>query len=173
MTDGKSVVLMSQERIVRTLRRIAFQIFEQCKGSADILLLGIDRRGYFLAKQLGDLLESTVNDEVPVQRLRINEDGEKLSDLDVEDKYVILVDDVIFTGKTIYTALQRLYPFGTPRKLMLAVLVDRGHRAYPIEAQFTGLISPTKLDEHVQVEFAGDQVRSVKLITEKKQLQPE
>lgn len=161
---------MSRERIGRTLRRIAIQIFEQCKGSADIMLLGIDKRGYFLAKQLADLLESTVKSKIPVLRLHINEEGENLSDLNVDDKYLILVDDVIFTGKTIYTALQRLHPFGIPRKLMLAVLIDRGHRAYPIEAQFTGLVSPTKLDEHVRVEFTGEQVNYVKLITGKKRL---
>jgi len=137
---------------------MAYQIFEECRGSSNLIILGIERRGVKLAQLIKKELEKITQSTIPLETVPVRGvKGERQHlPIDIAGKYVILVDDVIFSGKTIYKAIQGIADKGEPRKMMVAVLVDRGHREYPIEAQFVGLESPTKLDEHVSVSFSKD-----------------
>lgn len=149
---------MGSERIKRAIIRMAHQIVEVCQGSHDIMLIGINKRGYITARALADELHSILRSDVTV--INVLADQSELANMDeinLHNKYVIVVDDVIFSGKTVHQTIQKISQFGEPKRLMLAVLVDRGHRRYPIEAQFVGLKSPTKLNEHVSVIFSRDQ----------------
>lgn len=156
MLAKTSVQLMSTERIKRSIIRISYQIFEECRGSSDLMIIGIENRGTKLAFLIKNELEKITQSSIPLEKINVKRENGKNSNFsaDVTNKYVILVDDVIFSGKTIYKAIQKIAHNGEPRKLMVAVLVDRGHREYPIEAQLVGLKSPTKLDEHVSVTFS-------------------
>lgn len=139
----------------RTLNRIAYQVFEHTGYESDIVLIGIDERGYSLARRLSEYLSGIIKNPISSFKLGINDkqdDSDKFSTLD--GKNVVLVDDVIFTGRTIYQALHKLFDRGEPSRLMLAVLIDRGHRTYPVEAQYVGLRIPSKLNEHVAVKLA-------------------
>lgn len=168
MPVKSSVQLMSGERIQRSIIRIAYQIFEECRGSSDLLIIGIERRGVKLANLIRDELDKITQSHIPLENVSIDGDQNSGNTFtsNVTGKYVILVDDVIFSGKTIYKAIQKIAPNGEPRKMMVAVLIDRGHREYPIEAQFVGLESPTKLDEHVSVAFS-DTGKPLEVVLEK------
>ncbi len=155
-TSSKNTIeLMSPERMQRTLQRIAYQVFELTGNDPNIVLLGIDKRGFGLATRLGEYLSKIINSPVEIYKLGINDrtdDSQKISTL--ESRNVVLVDDVIFTGRTVYQALHKLFNRGEPSRLMLAVLIDRGHRTYPVEAQYVGLRIPSKLNEHVTVKLS-------------------
>jgi len=155
-TSSKNTVeLMSAKRMERTLKRIAYQVFEHTGYDSEIILLGIDERGFGLARRLSEYLAEIIKSPVKSYKLGINDkqdDSENISTLD--GKNVVLVDDVIFTGRTIYQAFHKLFDNGEPSRLMLAVLIDRGHRTYPVEAQYVGLRIPSKLNEHVTVKLA-------------------
>lgn len=151
----QTVILMGPERIKRAVIRMAYQIYEVCHGSRDIVLIGINKRGYITACKLAEELKNIIKSDVPV--INILADQSELidnSEINLQDKYVIVVDDVIFSGRTFHQTIQKISRFGEPKRLMSAVLVDRGHRRYPIEVQFVGLESPTKLNEHVSVNFS-------------------
>ena len=146
---------MGPKRIKRAIIRMAHQIVEVCQGSHDIILIGINNRGYITAAALADELQSILHSEIAVINILADQPGlDNIEEINLQDKYVIVVDDVIFSGRTVHQTIQKISRFGEPKRLMLAVLVDRGHRRYPIEAQFVGLQSPTKLNEHVSVIFS-------------------
>jgi len=168
MPANTAVQLMSKERITRSVIRMAYQIYETTHGSKNLQLIGIDDRGTQLAVLIKEQLEKILGLEVPLQKISVKKDlaSSIEKSLDLRDKYVILIDDVIFSGRTIYKAIQELANNGEPKQLMITVLVDRGHRKYPLEAQFVGLESPTKLDEHVTVTFS-DSGKPVEVILEK------
>ena len=123
----------------RALTRISYEIIEQNKGLNDLVLVGIKTRGIYLAHRIAKRLEQLEGLQVPVN---------------ITGKHVILVDDVIFTGRTIRAALDALMDEGRPRKISLAVLVDRGHRELPIRPDFVGKNIPTSLDEQIQVQVS-------------------
>ena len=150
----------------RALSRLASEIVEANHGAADLYLVGIRRRGVPLAERLADLIEkaegarplygilditlyrddlSTVGANPIVNRTELDED--------IGDKVIVLVDDVLYTGRTIRAAMDQLMDFGRPRKVQLAVLIDRGreHRELPIQADFIGKVVPTKQTEIIKV----------------------
>jgi len=150
----------------RALSRLASEIVEANQGADDLYLVGIRRRGVPLAERLADLIEkaeggrplygilditlyrddlSTVGANPIVNRTELDED--------IGDKIIILVDDVLYTGRTIRAAMDQLMDFGRPRKVQLAVLIDRGreHRELPIQADFIGKVVPTKQTEIIKV----------------------
>lgn len=146
---------MSAKRMERTIKRIAYQVFEHSASDPGIILLGIDKRGYSLARRLGNVLSDVVKSPVKSFKLGINDrSDDPLDGSALHGKNVVLVDDVIFTGRTVYHALHKLFDNGEPSCLMLAVLIDRGHRTYPVEAQYVGLRIPSKLNEHVTVKLS-------------------
>lgn len=148
----------------RALTRITYEIIENNKGVDNLVLVGIKTRGVFLARRIAQRLKELENFEVGVNELDISLYRDDISSHrpgaakhvaefknDVTDKNVVLVDDVLFTGRTIRAALDAIMDQGRPRKIRLAVLVDRGHRQLPIRADFVGKNIPTSWDEKVAV----------------------
>lgn len=164
--------LLDAEDIRRALTRIAHEIIERDKGAAGLVLVGIANRGDHLARRLADEIERIEGSRVPVGVLDITfyrddiglraeapEVQETRIDVDITGRTVVLVDDVLFTGRTIRAAMDALTDFGRPSRIRLAVLVDRGHRELPIRADFVGKNVPTRRDDDVRVrvrELDGD-----------------
>jgi len=157
-------LLMSEPEIDRALTRIAHQILERNRGTEGLVLVGIRTGGVPLAERLRRKIKEIEGVEIPVGILDISlyRDDWSLASpqpevrrteipFPIDDKIVVLVDDVIFTGRTIRAALDALIDFGRPKKVELAVLVDRGHRELPIEPTYTGLKVTTLPNEHVTV----------------------
>jgi pyrimidine operon attenuation protein/uracil phosphoribosyltransferase len=145
---------------------MAHEIAEHNVDGAPIALFGINDRGYAVAGALANLLNPIFNDEVRLFKLPLKEKNtdDVLEDIALPDNhYPVIVDDVIFSGKTMFKALKKISNHIHPPEIHTAVLVDRGHRKFPVKAEFYGMELPTKLDEHVSVEVENQQLRSVKL----------
>ena len=157
---------MDADRMSRALTRIAHEILERNRGLDDIALVGIRTRGVPLARRLGRLLKEINGDDVLVGALDITLYRDDLMrspvgpqpvvrrteiPFSIDDRRILLVDDVLYTGRTIRAALDALIDFGRPRAIQLVVLVDRGHRELPIKADYVGKNVPTSLKESVQV----------------------
>ncbi|MER6298452.1 bifunctional pyr operon transcriptional regulator/uracil phosphoribosyltransferase PyrR [Kitasatospora sp. NPDC001539] len=153
--------------IARVVTRIAHEIVERAKGAEDVVLLGIHTRGVHLARRLHGRLAQITGSDIPLGTLDITmyRDDLRLKPAralehteippgGIDGKLVILVDDVLFSGRTIRAALDALNDIGRPRAVQLAVLVDRGHRELPIRADYVGKNLPTSLREAVQVRLA-------------------
>jgi pyrimidine operon attenuation protein / uracil phosphoribosyltransferase len=158
--------LMSASEIERTLVRLAHEIVEKSNGSEDLALVGIKRRGIPLAERLGKLISGIEKRPVDTGTLDIQFYRDDLSTagvrpvvtpgaigFDIEGRDVVLCDDVLYTGRTIRAALDALFDHGRPRRVQLAVLIDRGHRELPIEATYVGKTIPTSSREIIEVKF--------------------
>jgi pyrimidine operon attenuation protein/uracil phosphoribosyltransferase len=156
--------LLDADEIKRAVTRIAHEILERNRGAADVVLVGIAARGDDLARRLAADIGRIEGAEVPVGVLDITfyrddigmraeapEVHETRVGFDITGKVVVLVDDVLFSGRTIRAAMDALMDFGRPAAIQLAVLVDRGHRELPIRADFVGKNVPTRTDEDVRV----------------------
>ncbi|MEX0833216.1 MAG: bifunctional pyr operon transcriptional regulator/uracil phosphoribosyltransferase PyrR [Actinomycetota bacterium] len=156
--------LMDESEIRRSVTRIAHEILERNKGASEVVLVGIAARGDDLARRLAAEIERIEGTKVPVGVLDITfyrddiglrhdapEVHETRIDFDVTRRTVILVDDVLYTGRTIRAAMDALVDFGRPIAIQLAVLVDRGHRELPIRADYVGKNVPTRKNEQVRV----------------------
>ncbi|ARP69266.1 bifunctional pyr operon transcriptional regulator/uracil phosphoribosyltransferase [Streptomyces pluripotens] len=163
--------------IARVLTRIAHEIVERAKGADDVVLLGIPTRGVYLAQRLAAKLAQITDRKVPVGSLDITMYRDDLrmhppralarTEIPgdgIEGKLVVLVDDVLFSGRTIRAALDALNDIGRPRAVQLAVLVDRGHRELPIRADYVGKNLPTSLRETVKVQLAEEDGRDTVLL---------
>jgi pyrimidine operon attenuation protein/uracil phosphoribosyltransferase len=156
-------IVMTAEDIRRTLARIAHEIIERNKGTSELILVGLRTRGVPLAKRLADGIEQYEKSKLLVGALDfslyrddINSNGTKnipRTDIpsDINDKPVVLVDDVLYTGRSIRAAMDALIDLGRPRSIQLAVLVDRGHREMPIRADYVGKNIPSARHEDIQV----------------------
>jgi pyrimidine operon attenuation protein / uracil phosphoribosyltransferase len=156
--------LLSADQIGRTLQRLAHQIVEQSGGAKDLAFIGIRRRGVPLAERLAGLVRDSTQVAVPVGTLDITLYRDDLStvgpqpvvhsteiDFPVDDRDLVVVDDVLYTGRTVRAAMNGLFDLGRPRRIGLCVLVDRGHRELPIEATFVGRTVETADSEIVEV----------------------
>jgi pyrimidine operon attenuation protein / uracil phosphoribosyltransferase len=161
----KSQILSASE-IERTLVRLAHEIVEKNNGVANLGLVGIMRRGVPLAQRLAKILGRIEKTEVPVGTLDITLYRDDLStvghrpevktstmEFDIQDKNIILVDDVLYTGRTARAALDALFAHGRPRRIQLCALIDRGHRELPIEAGFVGRTLHTTSDESIELKL--------------------
>jgi pyrimidine operon attenuation protein/uracil phosphoribosyltransferase len=171
--------IMDEASMNRALSRIAHEIIERNKGTKDVVLIGIQRRGVPLARRLSEKIKEFEGQEVPIGILDITLYRDDLSMLsehpvingtdipfDINKRIVVMVDDVLFTGRTARAAMDALIDLGRPTVIQFAVLIDRGHRELPIRADFVGKNLPTSRNEivHVQVEEI-DKVNRV-IITE-------
>jgi pyrimidine operon attenuation protein/uracil phosphoribosyltransferase len=168
MMNQKALVL-DEQAIQRALTRIAHQIIEKNKGIEECALVGIRTRGIFIAKRLAEKIKEIEGNPIPVGELDITlyrDDLTKKTDnqeplvkgsdipVDITDKKVILVDDVLYTGRTVRAGLDAIMDLGRPASIQLAVLVDRGHRELPIRADYVGKNIPTSSIEKIVVELA-------------------
>lgn len=157
-------ILLDEKAIKRTLKRISHEIIEKNKGVEDIVLIGIQRRGVPIAKRIAKLIEEFEEENVQVGCVDITLYRDDLTELgeqpvvnneeieiDVKDKKVILVDDVLYTGRTARAAMEAIIDRGRPANIQLAVLVDRGHRELPIRADYVGKNVPTSKKEIISV----------------------
>jgi pyrimidine operon attenuation protein/uracil phosphoribosyltransferase len=173
--------LMSASEVERTLVRLAHEIVEKSNGSKDLALVGIKRRGVPLAERLGKLISGIEKRAVDTGMLDIQFYRDDLTTagirpvvtpgaigFDVEGRDVVLCDDVLYTGRTVRAALDALFDHGRPRRVQLAVLIDRGHRELPIEATYIGKHVPTSRREIIEVKFQevdnDEQVLLVELV---------
>ena len=158
--------LMSASEIERTLVRLAHEIIEKNDGAADLGLVGIRRRGVFLAQRLGAMIQRIERTPVPVGSLDITLYRDDLSTLGpkpvvqkseigipITGKNIILVDDVLYTGRTTRAAMDALFSHGRPKRVQLCVLIDRGQRELPVEAQFVGRRVQTTSEEIIEVQL--------------------
>jgi pyrimidine operon attenuation protein/uracil phosphoribosyltransferase len=157
-------VLLTAKDIARALARVAHEITERNRGAEDIVLVGMWTRGVPLANRIAQAIESFEGIPIPVGALDIGLYRDDLSPselksavhstnipVDITDKHVILVDDVLYTGRSIRAAMDALIDLGRPKSIQLAVLIDRGHRELPIRADYVGKNIPSSRDEKIQV----------------------
>ncbi len=162
-------VVMEADRIGRTLMRIAHEVVERNRGIEELALVGVRTRGVPIAKRIAANLLEIVNHQVPTGSLDITLYRDDLMrhtvgpqpvlrrteiPFSIDDRRILLVDDVLYTGRTVRAALDALVDFGRPRAIQLVVLVDRGHRELPIKADYVGKNLPTSLRQSVQVRLA-------------------
>lgn len=159
-------ILMTAEDIRRTLARIAHEIAERNRASKDLVLVGIRTRGVPIAERLATLIEKFEGLKLPVVALDINRyrddifpsDTQPLArridtPVNIDGKSIVLVDDVLYTGRSIRAAMDALIDLGRPRQVQLAILIDRGHREMPIRADYTGKNIPSSRDEAIKVQL--------------------
>ena len=162
-------VVLDADRMARSLARIAHEILERNRGLDEIAFAGIRTRGVPLARRIAKVIQDISGHEVPTGALDITLYRDDLMrtpvgpqplvrkteiNFSIDDKRILLVDDVLYTGRTIRAALDALIDFGRPREIQLVVLVDRGHRELPIKADYVGKNLPTSAAQSVQVHLA-------------------
>lgn len=173
----EQTVLLDQQAIKRALTRIAHEILERNKGTDNLVLVGIKTRGVYLAGRLSERIEQIEGEKVSKGEIDITlyrDDLTKKTDneepmlkgtdipIDITNKTVILVDDVLYTGRTVRAAMDALMDLGRPSQIQLAVLIDRGHRELPIRPDYVGKNVPTSKEEIISVDLTEvDEVEQV------------
>jgi pyrimidine operon attenuation protein/uracil phosphoribosyltransferase len=165
----EKALILDRTGVERAVTRIAHEIVEKNKGARDLGLIGIQRGGVHLARRLAARIKTIEGVEVPVGILDITMYRDDLSTrksqpvpqatdiaFDIQDKVIVLVDDVLFTGRTIRAAMNSIMDYGRPQRIQLAILVDRGHRELPIRADFVGKNLPTSSKEKVEVTLSEE-----------------
>lgn len=159
---ARQIVLMDKARIERSLKRMVIQIEEALALEKQLIVIGLNERGYTIAQQVVHYLqESLGNNMVELCRLDFNTTAANAPLPNCTEKNVIIIDDVIFSGKTMFDALTAVCATGDPAKIELLALVDRGHRRYPVAAAILGIKVPTKLGEHIEVMLASGKLEQV------------
>jgi len=173
-------VILDAVAIQRALTRIGHEIAERNEVSADVVLVGIPTGGVPLARRLGNILSEIWKQPVPVGTLDVSMHRDDLDQraapkihptvipFDVTGKTVVLVDDVLFSGRTTRAAMDALNDFGRPKKIQLAVLIDRGHRELPIKADFVGKNVPTALEEKISLRLVESGAAQDEALLQKK-----
>ncbi len=179
MSLKEKTLILDKTGIDRALTRIAHEILEKNKGAKDLVLVGIQSGGIHLARRLACRIKKIEGVEPPVGTLDITKHRDDLAtrksrpmtyitelSFDIQDKLLVLVDDVLYTGRTIRAALDGIMDYGRPKRIQLAVLVDRGHRELPIRADYVGKNLPTSSREKVEVMLSEDGLEEKVVILE-------
>lgn len=179
MSSKEKALILDKAGIDRALTRIAHEILEKNRGAKDLALVGIQRGGVHLAKRIAAKIKEIEGVETPVGNLDITMYRDDLAtrksqpvpqatdiSFDIQNKMMVLVDDVLYTGRTIRAALNSIMDYGRPKRIQLAVLVDRGHRELPIRADYVGKNLPTSAKEKVEVTLAEDGIEEKVVILE-------
>jgi pyrimidine operon attenuation protein/uracil phosphoribosyltransferase len=164
MTDTIKSVIVDAQGFERTLTRLAHEIIERNRGTKDLALIGMQTRGVFLATRLAKLIEQIEGGQIPLGtldvtlyrddfRTRLKQPKVQVTDIpfDIYNINLVLIDDVLYTGRTVRAAMDALMDLNRPHRIQLAVLVDRGHREMPIRPDFVGKNVPTSINEEVRV----------------------
>lgn len=155
------------EHFNRTLKRMTHEIIEKNDDLSSVILVGIEKKGTPIASEIKKLIFEFENISIPLEKIDISsfrDDEKRVSDVDItlseniNNKTIILVDDVLYTGRTVRAAMDALMDIGRPKKIELAVFIDRGHRELPIRADFVGKNVPTSKEETVVCDFSNRQV---------------
>ncbi|HUA75771.1 MAG TPA: bifunctional pyr operon transcriptional regulator/uracil phosphoribosyltransferase PyrR [Solirubrobacteraceae bacterium] len=167
MDESSEKVVLREGDIQRALTRIAHEIAERNSEQLDLALVGIHRRGTYLARRLHELLQDLLGESIPLGDLDIGFYRDDVAsrpdapvvhashiDFDVNGRTVVIVDDVLYTGRTVRAAIEALFDYGRPERVQLAVLADRGHRELPIRPDYVGKNLPTSRSEHVHVRLS-------------------
>jgi pyrimidine operon attenuation protein/uracil phosphoribosyltransferase len=182
MNIREKAQIMTATEIERALIRLAHEIMERNVGTKNLALIGIRRRGVPLAERLSRSIRESEKLQVPVGYLDINLYRDDLSTVatqpviqsteihfPIHDKTIVLVDDVLYTGRTVRAAMEALLDYGRPKMIQLCVLIDRGHRELPIEADFVGKIVQTAEEEMIEVKLSEIDQKDTVLLVEKVQ----
>jgi len=160
-------VIIEPEQFNRTLKRMTHEILEKNEDISRLILVGIERKGKPIALEIASLIKQFEGIDVPVESIDItshrddhkkNETNKTIFSNSVDNKIIILVDDVLYTGRSVRAAMDAIIDMGRPAKIELAILVDRGHRELPIRADFVGKSIPTSKDEKVICDFEQRQI---------------
>lgn len=160
----RQIVLMDKSRIIRSLKRMAIEVCEKLDLNQDLVIIGLNERGWATAGLLKEELKRVQNSsniemvKYDVKNLTHNKPLPECA-----EKFVLIVDDVIFSGKTIFDALSAIVSTGEPERIEVLTLLDRGHRKYTIESTITGMKIPTKVGEHVEVMLSQEKPEQVVL----------
>lgn len=176
----EKAVLLNEAAAKRLVNRMAYEIIEDNKGSENIVIIGIQSRGVLFAKALCNKIKELEGKDIPMGTIDITfyrDDLTRLMDhpviketdipFTIEDKSIILVDDVLFSGRTVHAAIKELFDMGRPSKIRLAVLVDRGHHELPVSADYCGKTVPTSMDEYINADITEDGIVKSVTITDK------
>lgn len=168
MKFREKAVLMDRETAQRAVNRMAYEIIEKNHGPHDLVFIGIQKKGVYLARAIIERIKELEGIEPPLGTLDITFYRDDLTRLNehpvimgndiafpIEDKKIILVDDVLFSGRTIRAAIEELFDMGRPKLVQLAVLVDRGNRELPFRADYIGRDVPTSKSEYIEVQISG------------------
>ncbi|MFZ0390545.1 MAG: bifunctional pyr operon transcriptional regulator/uracil phosphoribosyltransferase PyrR [Calditrichia bacterium] len=180
MEQKVKAVILNKKDIQRIITRLAHEILEKNRGMENLVIVGIRTRGAFLSDRLSKKISEIEQKEIPTGylditlyrddfRMRLKQPDVQVTNIPfkIDETNIVLVDDVLYTGRTIRAALDALMDFGRPAKIFLAVLVDRGHRELPIRPDFVGKNIPTSIGEEVQVKMSEiDDVDEVLLVEE-------
>ncbi len=178
MTPKIKATILNQKDVQRIVTRLAHEILEKNRGVENLVIVGIQTRGAHLAKRISKKIEEIEGAEIPTGfldvtlyrddfRTRLKQPSVEVTNIPfgIDEKNVVLVDDVLYTGRTVRAALDALMDFGRPARIDLAVLVDRGHRELPIRPDFVGKNIPTSIGEEVKVQLSEvDETDEVLLI---------
>ncbi len=166
MTDQIKAQILNKQDMSRIITRLAHEILEKNRGVENLVIVGLQTRGAYLAQRISNKIKEIEGVEVPTGyldvtlyrddfRTRLKQPSVQVTNipLAVDDQNIVLVDDVLYTGRTVRAALDALMDFGRPARIYLAVLVDRGHRELPIKPDFVGKNIPTSIGEEVRVKM--------------------
>lgn len=158
------MILLEKKRIQRTIKRMSYQILEEARNQK-IVLVGLNERGYSLGEEIKKNLDEATGDDIILKQL----DSEDESTLEFESQKVkncalFMIDDVIFSGRTMFRSIRKVKELSYFEKIFVVVLVDRGHRKYPVLAGIVGVDAPTKLNEQVELHLKDDSPNKVVLI---------
>ena len=160
-------IIIDGDQFNRTLKRMTHEIIERNENLSKIILVGIEKKGTPIANEIKNLIKMFEDVDIPLEVINIGshrDDHKKIPDVEINfkeninDKIIILVDDVLYTGRTVRAAMDAIVDLGRPAKIELAVFVDRGHRELPIRADFIGKNIPTSKEEMVICDFFNKQV---------------
>ena len=181
MPENVKAQILNKRDMVRIITRLAHEILEKNRGTENLVIVGLRTRGAYLAERISKKIKEIEQVEIPTGyldvtlyrddfRTRLKQPSVEVTNIpfEIDNKNIVLVDDVLYTGRTVRAALDALMDFGRPARIYLAVLVDRGHRDLPIKADFVGKNIPTSIGEEVRVKITEiDDEDAVYLVEEK------
>ena len=159
----EQIILMNKDRINRTLKRLSIQVWERMEENYELVIIGLNERGFATARALHTHLTKFSEKKIELFQFDVLSTGPKKTLPNCTEKYVLMVDDVIFSGRTMFSAISTLCYSNEPSKIDVLTLADRGHRTYPVLSELNGIEVPTKFGEHIEVILNSGELEQVVL----------